>query len=151
MVNKYTLGGIVLGIFLMAIWGARRAITWTPDSAAQTLPADGTPVSDANQVGGNAGRPADDSFVTQTDGSADDSSALTPVEEAGTYIQRQQRAEEDGAVAGTSVTVIPAADNGTVSAQGNTTVEPQPDSPEPAATTAPAQPGATAPAVPALW
>ena len=148
MLNKYTLGGVVLGICLMAIWGVRRAISWTPDSAAQTLPADATPVSDTNS---GSGSPADDSFISQADDTAGDDLTLTPVEEAGTYIQRQQRVEEDEAVAGTPVTVIEAADNSEVFAQDNTPVDPQPESPEPANDSTPAEPTTSAPAVPALW
>ncbi len=143
MVNKYSLGGIVLGIFLMAIWGVRRAVTWTPDSAAQTSPAEGTTVSGASQP--------DDSFISQTDGTADSDAGLSPVEEAGTYIQRQQGLEEDGAIAGTPVNIIPATGDSPVFAQDNTTVDPQPTSPEPAPTTTPAQPASTPTAVPALW
>lgn len=144
MVNKYTLGGVVLGIFLMAIWGVRRAVTWTPDSVAQTLPAEGTNVNNTSQP--------DDSFISQADGSAEPNAALSPVEEAGTYIQRQQGLEEDGTVAGTPVNVIPADGDGPVAAQDNTTVDPQPTSPEPATTTAPTQPPTSTPtAVPALW
>ena len=150
MVNKYTLGGIVLGICLMAIWGVRRAMTWPVGSTAQTLPVDATQVSDTSSAG-DANRPADDSFNDQADGAAGDDTALTPVEEAGTYIQRQQRAEQDEAVAGTPVTVIEAADDSGIFAQDNTTVDPQPDSPAPAGDSAPAQPATSAPAVPALW
>lgn len=142
MVNKYSLGGIVLSIFLMAIWGVRRAITWTPDSAAQTLP-EGSTVSNASQP--------DDSFISQAEGTADPNAALSPVEEAGTYIQRQQGLGEDGTVAGTPVNVIPANEGSSTPANPDTTVDPQPTSPEPAPTTAPAQPASPPPAVPALW
>lgn len=144
MVNKYSLGGIVLSIFLMAIWGVRRAVTWTPDSAAQTLP-EGSTVSNASQP--------DDSFISDAEGTAEPNAALSPVEEAGTYIQRQQGLGEDGTVAGTPVNVIPATGDDAESAQNNTTVDPQPTtSPEPAPTTEPAQPATSTPtAVPALW
>ncbi len=152
MVNKYTLGSIVLGIALMAIWLARQAVTWTPDSAAQTPPETGTVVSsanqnDADQTGSNAGSQADDSFISQADGAAEPDPALSSVEEAGTYIQRQQSVGEDESVAGTPVTITDA--DSPVFAQDNTTVDPQPTSPA-SPTPTPTQPNST-PAVPALW
>ncbi len=142
MVNKYSLGGIVLSIFLMAIWGVRRAVTWTPDSAAQTLP-EGSTVSNSSQP--------DDSFISQAEGTADPNAALSPVEEAGTYIQRQQGLGEDGTVAGTPVNIIAVNEDSATSAQNDTTVDPQPTAPESEPTTAPAPPASTPTAVPALW
>lgn len=166
MVNRYTLGSIVLGIFLLAILGVSRAMSWlgqstatTPDDRIVAIESDGT------QATGNASRlsqtesQADGQFDNQTlsqadsidSASSDTNLALLPLEEAGTFIQRQKRVEEDKIVTNTKVNVIPVANN-SVAAQGDTvtpqapaTTTPTPSESRPAAT------GNNAPAVPALW
>lgn len=175
MVNRYTLGSIVLGIFLLAILGVSRAMSWLGQSTATTTPDERIIAieSDGTQATGNASRLSqtesqaesqangqtngqfDNQTLSQADSidsaSSDTNLALLPLEEAGTFIQRQKRVEEDKIVTNTKVNVIPVANN-SVAAQGDT-VTPQapatttttPSAPRPAAT------GNNAPAVPALW
>ena len=159
MVNKYSLGGIVLGIFLLAIMGIRSASNWLTQNNAQTTTQDR--IVSINPEGSETGRRSQSNqVISQADGQSTTNSAdlaISPLEEAGTYIQRQKRVELDPIIANTPVDVI----SNTVSAQSDTTVNPQPPattttptSPQTNTTTTTAQPASPAPAspaVPALW
>lgn len=181
--NKYTVGGAILGIVLLATLGIRSASSWlsrsTPDAstsdriAAANNNDSGDPLgNDADQLNSQSDGIFNDQFNDQTISQADDSNGDDNVidsanqsfddatlEEAGSYIQRQKRVEEDGVIAETDVNVIPNADAEVVSAQGNTAVDPQPTAPEPVPSARPVSPTtttttATTPepvAVPALW
>jgi len=184
--NKYTVGGVILGIFLLASVGIRSAVNYLSSSTPETNTQDKVLSSDDARIrsspndsrsssssGSGSQNDADrlnsqsdgifnEETISQADRGIDDSSAESsinaPLEEAGTYVQRQKRVEEDSVVAATDVNVIPLADASTVSAQGNTAVNPQPTAPEtaPTSTSQPTAPAATstpsAPAaVPALW
>lgn len=166
MVNRYTLGSIVLGIFLLAILGVSRAMSWLGQSTATpdddrivAIESDGTQATDnasrLSQTESQADGQFDNQTLSQADSidsaSSDTNLALLPLEEAGTFIQRQKRVEEDKIVTNTKVNVIPVANN-SVAAQGDTTTT----TPTPATTTTPSEPrpaatGNNAPAVPALW
>jgi len=167
MVNRYTLGSIVLGIFLLAILGVSRAMSWLGQSTAETTPDDRIVAieSDSPESAGSAARlsQADGQFDNQTISQADSierqadsidrtksdaNLARLPLEEAGTFIQRQKRVEEDKIVTNTRVDVIPVANNN-VAAQSDTIT---PQEPAAASDTRPAtQTTNTPPAVPALW
>ena len=177
MANRQVIGlsAVVLGIVLAAVLGIRSANSWlsrsTPAQAnrdglvsdnSDSLSRDGAALDSERDRNGQFNRD-NESLVSQANntGDIDDSSdanrPLSPVEEAGTYVQRQQRVEEDAVVANTPVEVIPIANGTPIASQGNTTVDPQPTEPAsvPANTTPTTSPSATAPAaanpVPALW
>lgn len=85
---------------------------------------------------------------------------LNPLQEAGTFIQRQKRIEEDPTVAGTEVAVLSVSDGSAANSTSTTaqpnTITPTTQSSNPESTTATTRPRATsapasAPAVPALW
>ncbi len=182
--NKYTVGGVILGIFLLASAGIRSAVNWlsssTPSANTQdrVLSSDdarirsnpneaqssSSPQNDADRLNSQSDGIFNDQTISQADRGIDDSSAQSsinsPLEKAGTYVQRQKRVEEDSIIAATDVNVIPIADESAVATQGNTAVNPQPTAPEPAPTsssqpTAPNTTTTSAPsapaAVPALW
>ncbi|MGB7250042.1 MAG: hypothetical protein WBC73_13975 [Phormidesmis sp.] len=148
--TKYTLASIVLGICLLAIFGVSRAVNWLNQSAA-TATEDRIPVTSVND--NTSDEPSDDSFISQADGTGDgiegdvNLNAL-PLEEAGSYIQRQKSMEEDPQIAGTQVNVIAAADAADDNA---TTAQPTTVTPSPSPSPAPATTSPAAPAVPALW
>lgn len=74
---------------------------------------------------------------------------FSPLEEAGTYIQRQKRVERDSFVATTKVEAIPLTSSTPVAAQNDSRVT-QP-TPTTVTSNQPSAPRPTAPAVPALW
>ena len=173
--NRENLGlwGAIAGIFLLAILGIRSAANWlaqgTPNSTDdQTLtitsaPANGNRAnsdlteSDANQTTGTR---IEDSIVrdrnserinAQTNAQGSQSSnplTFSPLEEAGTYIQRQKRVERDSFVATTQVEAISLSSDG-VAAQSDTQIA------QPAPTNVsdgqPSQARPASTAVPALW
>lgn len=155
MVNKYTLGGAVLSIFLLAIFGVNRALNWLTQSTSETAAEDRIVAVNANDTNGaspdaQSNRSADGQIISQADDSNVD---LLPLEEAGTYIQRQQRIDPDAAVADSSIEMSPSNNDSFPVAQSSDTINnPQPTQPEvvddPGSTTPTPTP---APAVPALW
>ncbi|MGI8934051.1 MAG: hypothetical protein ACR2FS_08245 [Phormidesmis sp.] len=156
MVNKYTLGGAVLSIFLLAIFGVNRALNWLTQSTSETAAEDRIVAVNANDTNGalspdaQSNRSADGQIISQADDSNVD---LLPLEEAGTYIQRQQSIDPDAAVAGSAVEMSPSNNDSFPVAQSSDTINnPQPTQPEvvddPGSTTPTPTP---APAVPALW
>ncbi|MEL6937573.1 MAG: hypothetical protein AAFO84_00090 [Cyanobacteria bacterium J06598_1] len=156
--QQYGLWGAIAGIFLLAIFGVRSAANWLNGSTEDTRT--DTIVS----VEGNRGNGTRDSVVSQenstrtnarfgdqseTQGS--ETLTFSPLEEAGTYIQRQKRVERDAIVADTRVDAVPIANNNTPTAA---TPDTRVTQPAPSSTTQTAQPSPTAPAakaVPALW
>lgn len=180
--NKYTVGGVILGIFLLATAGIRSAVNWLSSSTPRTstqdrvLSSDDARIrsnpddsrspsslssdsqNDADRLNSQSDGIFNDETISQADRGIDDSSAESsindPLEQAGTYVQRQKRVEEDSIIAATDVNVIPIADASDVATQGNTAVNPQPNAPESASTgqAAPTTTTTSAPAaVPALW
>ncbi|MGC1307396.1 MAG: hypothetical protein WA885_09220 [Phormidesmis sp.] len=153
--TKYKLTGIILGIAMMAIFGVNRAINWlTQSTANDSLAADRIESVDGSAEGdfvsSNGQNLSDQNSNGQIVSQADGTEAiLSPVEEAGTYIQRQKRVEEDAAVVGTQVNVIPAAEG--VAARSDTRVVTQPESPVSPDTTPSSPATPVSPAVPALW
>ncbi|MEO0769323.1 MAG: hypothetical protein AAFY72_07800 [Cyanobacteria bacterium J06649_4] len=166
MVNRYTLGGAILSIFLLAIFGIRGAFSWLSNSP-QTTNRDRVVAIDGNNTGNSAGnfndriRVADDQNNVQVDGQNSQPSTsspstvaqnLTPLQEAGTYIQRQKRVERDPIVAQTQVDVVPISTDNTTTAQNNTRVTPQPTATSSNTQSSQRTPAAPASqAVPALW
>ncbi|MGB7485295.1 MAG: hypothetical protein WA901_03830 [Phormidesmis sp.] len=151
MAQKYGLWGAIAGIFIAAILGVRSAANWLNGSALESNPDSAISVdSDNSNLPGADAQTGDTTqtntrFADQSDTPEGETVTFSPLEEAGTYIQRQKSVELDSVVASTSVEAVPVADAEPVSAQPNTPVEqPTPDaSTQP--TTAPAAP------VPALW
>ena len=153
MVNKYTLGGAIAAIVLLALMGMRSASNWLAQSDSRTTTQDNLVADNAtstadnrtgSQPNGQSGIP-DDQIISQTgDGTTGSSPTSSTLDQAGNNIQRQKSAEQDPVVADTSVDVIPAADSSNVSAQGNTVPTP------PASTPSTSTPAPSSP-VPALW
>jgi septal ring-binding cell division protein DamX len=160
MVNKYTLGGVVFGIFLLAIMGIRSATNWLTQSNANTTQQDSV-LSNTNRVerdsiyrSANQGNDSLNNQNTQVrsrgDGSVELAQNGSPLDEAGSYIQRQKRVEEDAVIERTQVQVSQANGSTPVSAQPNTQVTPSP-TPTATPTPTPTRPATASPAVPALW
>jgi hypothetical protein len=154
MVNKYTLGGVVFGIFLLAIMGIRSATNWLTQSNANTTQQDSVLSTNTNRITTDGAyrstsQAPNSQISSQSNGSTQLAQNASPLDEAGSYIQRQKRVAEDGGITNTEVSVTPSTGNTAVQATSNTAVTPQP-SPTPVATTTP-KPTTQAPAVPALW
>ncbi|PZO61333.1 MAG: hypothetical protein DCF15_00055 [Phormidesmis priestleyi] len=153
--------GSIASIFVVSILGVRSALGWLIQSNANNTAEDrllaaGEFTADSNSVSqftGQNGDPNGNSSGTQTlnpDNNAigtdqtADNRVVSPLEQAGTYVQRQQRVQEDSAIAQTPVNIVPTSDTTpSTPAQGNTTT------PQPASTTTVTEPAA--PRVRALW
>ncbi|MBE9064823.1 hypothetical protein [cf. Phormidesmis sp. LEGE 11477] len=180
MTNRYSLGATVLGIFLVAIFGINRAFNWLRDSPGDDSFADGGELVEIGGDNSREPRNADDGFIedtratrSQTDnrtrisqandgtrrqsnnGLSEEVFDPTPLETAGTYIQRQQGAALDQIVADSQVEATPLSPDGSgtnssLATQNNTQTDPL----DPLDSSSSAAPGSTAPAsesVPALW
>ncbi len=156
MANKYTLGGAVLSIFLLAIFGVNRALNWLTQSTSETAAEDRIVAVNTNDTNGSlspgaeSNRSANDQIISQAD---DLNVDLLPLEEAGTYIQRQQSLEPGAAVGDSEIAMSPSDnDNFPVAQSSDTINNPQPTEPEVVNDPNPTTPTPTpAPAVPALW
>lgn len=173
MARNYGLWGAIAGICLLALLGVRSASNWLNGGTAERE-ADRTTALEGDRLEGSRSGDSTEGFTSsegrgtrfdrtqtnvrfsdQSDPRAEESLAFTPLEEAGTYIQRQQRAARDATVASTSVEAVPIANNNAsppTPAQPNTRVT-QP-APTRVADTQPSTPSSaapSAPAVPALW
>ena len=140
--NKYALGSIVLGIVLLALLGASRAARWLTQSTNPNTE-DRIVVVDSNDA-----EVQDRGTLNTSQANAlfgDDPESLS-LAEAGTYIQRQKRVEEDSTIARTDVTVIPMANNSIQAAPTVVSQTPNNVESSPATTVAPSNA-----AIPALW
>ena len=161
MVNRYTLGAAIFSIFLLSIFGIRGAWSWLAES--RTTESDRIAAIDsstANNADGNFSdrvQAVDRQGNVQVDGQnvedaelINSTETLTPLQEAGTYIQRQKRVERDAIVARTEVDVVPLDD--ATALQGNAaggqteSIAAAPGTRTRPSTTAPASP-----AIPARW
>ena len=182
-INQYTIGAAIFLIVLSAIYGISQAFSWLSQAPQQannpntqvitsgndTLNSNGlaqrqNPPSALSQnnraLNGQTERSGGDDIAALrqvnrgTEIAPDGTFALSPLEEAGTYIQRQQRVARDATIAQTDVEVS-ATSSTPVASQGNTRVE-QPD-PARTATDDTTRPSAQrsnstqTEAVPALW
>ncbi len=159
MAQKYGLWGAIAGIFIAAILGVRSAANWLSNSTPDPNPQSAVSVDGDNR---NLSEPdaqvadAQNGETTQTNTRFGDQSetpagetvTFSPLEEAGTYIQRQKSVEVDSVVAATSVEAIPVADTEPVSAQPNSPVE---STSEASTETTTESAAPASPAVPALW
>ncbi len=105
---------------------------------------------DASRINAQTGQPSDQ----QTDGTQTGTLTFSPLEEAGTYIQRQKRVERDSFVAATQVDAQPVAssDSAATQAQSDSRVEqPAPDTVSDTQSSQPSSAAPSSPAVPALW
>lgn len=149
--------GSIASIFVVSILGVRSALGWLIQSNANNTAEDrllaaGEFTADSNSVSQFTGQnsnssgtqtPNPDNNAIGTDQTADNR-VVSPLEQAGTYVQRQQRVQEDSAIAQTPVNIVPTSDTTpSPPAQGNTTT------PQPASTTTVTEPAA--PRVRALW
>ncbi|MFK8183322.1 MAG: hypothetical protein AB8B99_08100 [Phormidesmis sp.] len=165
MANRQALGlgAVVLGIVLAAGLGIRSAASWLSRSTPGTTNQDGivslSSSGDRSNLSefdladselGSAANRSNESLIGQANNNSDATQPLSSLEEAGTYVQRQKRVEQDAVIANTPVEVIPTASSNAVASQGNTTVTQQPTAPattsRSTSTTTPA-----ADPVPALW
>lgn len=148
MINKYTLGGAVFGIFLLAIMGIRSAANWLAQSNAEQ---DSIVSVNTNRLESDRSsrvRSEANPVISQSDGISE-TIPNSPLQEAGTYIQRQKRVDQDQIIAKTEVDVIPIAELGASTAPNTTgTNESVGTTPTPRPT--PSTPPASPP-VPALW
>ncbi|MEL6354502.1 MAG: hypothetical protein AAFR58_22540 [Cyanobacteria bacterium J06627_28] len=162
-INKYALGGVILGIFLLSIFGIQSAFTrlssqpnatgQSANNNAQTSRVNGNltiedgglaediqPNENTRSVTGDNGQPTAEPF------------ALTTLETAGTYIQRQKSIETDQVVANTSVDVKAATNNTATATQSDSRVtQPTAQTSQPASQERPASAAPASTAVPALW
>jgi hypothetical protein len=168
--TKYTLGSIILGILLLAIFGINRAASWLTqsnraDTANEQITLSANDTIETGRRGLFGDRQRDDEFIDQTngtqttiqtDGQSDlesdriqsDTLGSAPLERAGTYIQRQKRAETDPVVASSQVNIEPVTSTSTPAVPDS--IEPNQPTVTPTPTPQPtARPAA--PAVPALW
>lgn len=164
--TRLTVGSVILFILLMSIFGVSRAFrsltgTSSQDNRIESVDIfqdeDDSAASDRISTRERTRAQVTDARTRNEDGEL----VLNPLQEAGTFIQRQKRIEEDPTVAGTEVAVLSVSNGTTSSGTSTTAVQPntitnttQPSNPEPTTsatrsrvTSAPA----TAPAVPALW
>lgn len=187
-IGKRALGGIVFGIFMLALFGARSANNWRPNSAQETtaerIAAGSNNASDTadstlaarenpdrfnsqsdgifdNQTINQADRPNSQFNSANNDNSAAGEALTYPaLDEAGSYIQRQKRVEEDDVIADTTFNVIPNAEDAPVASSSDSRVPDQPSEPEqppssgtdtPLPNPAPPDTTPSPSAVPALW
>ncbi len=158
-VNKYTLGGVVFGIFLLAIMGIRSAANWLTQPNANTTQQDSV-LSSTNRVERDgayrSANQTSDSLNSQgnpvrsqNNGSTEIAQSGSPLDEAGRYIQPQKRIEKDAAIENTQIRVSQADGETPVQSQPNTQVTQPSVSPTPAPPTL--KPVTTPSPVPALW
>lgn len=163
-INKYALGGVILGIFLLSIFGIQSAFTRLssqPDATGQSA----NNTAQTSRVNGNLtvedGGFAEDIRSDETARNATNGNgqattaapfALTTLETAGTYIQRQKSVETDQVVANTSVEVKAATDNTATATQSDSRVtQPTAQTSQSASQQRPASAAPASTAVPALW
>lgn len=179
MFNRYSFGATVTGIFLLVVFGILRAFNWLSESSGTDSFVDrsefvevdtnegprnaidgsieGTHVPDARNDD-HALTFADDQVTSSSDNRfLEDVLDPTPLEAAGTYIQRQNGAQLDPLVADSQVEATSLGTDQAISAQDDTQsdqlVSPYLSDPSPMTTDA-GNIGSTAPdsqSVPALW
>ncbi|MEN8444633.1 MAG: hypothetical protein ABG776_06425 [Cyanobacteria bacterium J06555_13] len=166
MIQKYGLWAAIAGIFLLAILGVRSAATWlsetTPEPESNITVGSNRVLNEESSNRDsvfNSNREASQRDIRVGDRNTTDTRAnelaqvtntFSPLEEAGTYIQRQKRVERDPVVAASTVTINAVANNTPTAAASDTRVS----QPGAASNTQATQPSSTAPAsqaVPALW
>ena len=160
--TRLTVGSVIFVIMLLSIFGVNRAfrtLTGNPqEDRIESVEidafesADGEGDRTASQTNAQLSNTA---RTFNEDGELD----LTPLQTAGTFIQRQKRIEEDPTVLGTEVSVFAVADgaaanSASTAAQPNTITTDQSPATDPTPSTS-SRPTSTAPAaapaVPALW
>lgn len=146
MARNYGLWGAIAGICLLALLGVRSAVNWLNGSTTANREADQTVA-----IEGNGQTQTNARFGDQSETRVGETLTFSPLETAGTYVQRQKRAERDAVVAQTNVEAVPLTTDNAVPSAPNTRVE-QP-APANVSNTQPSQtrPASSSPAVPALW
>ena len=150
--TRFTVGSVILAIMLLSIFGVNRALqSLTGSDSADRIASERVDAfTDTTDRGDSNARTRNE----------DGELVLTPLQEAGTFIQRQKRIEEDPAVEGTEVAVLPvsdstASDSAPTPAQPNTINNDQTGTSSNTSTSPSPRPTNTtpsnAPAVPALW
>ena len=153
--TRFTVGSVILAILLLSIFGVSRAFrSLTSNAPEERIESSRVDAFTASNETDDSSRTASSQDAqipdVRTRNEAGDLE-LTPLQTAGTFIQRQQSTEEDPTVLDTEVSVVPVtelADNPPTSTQGNTTSDQSgTTNSNSSASTTPA----TSPAVPALW
>ena len=172
--TRLTVGSVIMLIMLLSIFGVGRAFRYLTGNTPEDRPedriedriestrvetfADDNDRQDRTRTASQSDTRIADARNFNEDGELE----LTPLQVAGTFIQRQKRIEEDPTVLGTEVAVLSvsndvASDTPAPAAQSNTITSDQTYTPPRTGNTSttstrPANPEpATAPAVPALW
>lgn len=156
--TRVTVGSVILAIMLLSIFGVSRAfrsLTGSEPERIESSRVDAFTATNEPDASSRTARQNDASTPDIRTRNEDGELEFTPLQTAGTFIQRQQRIEEDPTVLATEVSVVAVADdsastptqNNTINGDQTSTSE-TPSSTAPTTSTAPA----TAPAaVPALW
>lgn len=157
--TRFTVGSVILAILLLSIFGVSRAFRSltgnAPEERIESSRVDA--FTDSNEP--EASSQTTNQNDAQNDAQIPDPRTrneageleFTPLQTAGTFIQRQQRIEEDSTVSDTEVSVVavadsPIVDSTPIPAQGDTITTDQSET-----TSTPDTTPATSPAVPALW
>ncbi len=153
--TRFTVGSVILAILLLSIFGVSRAFRSLTGNASEerTESSRVDAFTDSNEPEASS-RTANQNDAQIPDPRTRNEAGeleFTPLQTAGTFIQRQQRIEEDSTVSDTEVSVVAVADSSIAdsaptSAQGDTTTTDQSETTSTTDTTP-----ATSPAVPALW
>ena len=144
---------------LLSIFGVSRAFRSLSgnDPEARTESSRVDSFTDSNEPGSSSRTGSQNNAQPADVRTLDDEGELvfTPLQTAGTFIQRQQRLEEDPTVSATEVSVVAVADSVAdtpTASQGDTITGDQSEISTPTSSRPPSTaPAATAPAVPALW
>ena len=144
---------------LLSIFGVSRAFRSLSgnDPEARTESSRVDSFTDSNELGSSSRTGSQNNAQPADVRTLDDEGELvfTPLQTAGTFIQRQQRLEEDPTVSATEVSVVAVADSVAdtpTASQGDTITGDQSEISTPTSSRPPSTaPAATAPAVPALW
>lgn len=159
--TRFTVGSVILAILLLSIFGVNRAFRSLTGNPPETERIESSRVDaftasdkadDSRPAASQSNAPATDIRTRNEAGELE----FTPLQTAGTFVQRQKSIAEDPTVSSTKVSVLAVADDASTnstatSAQSNTITTDQSGttsstSPKPASTKP-----ATSPAVPALW
>ncbi|MGB3768118.1 MAG: hypothetical protein WA947_16295 [Phormidesmis sp.] len=160
--TRFTVGSVILAIMLLSIFGVSRAFRSLSgnDPEARTESSRVDSFTDSNEPGSSSRTGSQNNAQPADVRTLDDEGELvfTPLQTAGTFIQRQQRIEEDQTVSATEVSVVAVADNVAdtpPASQGNTITNDQSATSDTSTSTSSestsTSPAATSPAVPALW
>ncbi len=161
--TRFTVGSVILAILLLSIFGVSRAFrslaSNAPDARQESSRVDTFVASNETDASSRTPSSKDAQIPDVRTRNAAGELEFTPLQTAGTFIQRQQGIEANPTVSDTDVSVLPvadssAADSPATPAQGNTIPGNPSATPNPNTSTNNPKPNpkpAPSPAVPALW